>query len=123
MRDHVRYTDQPQSYLNNIDHYEPYQPYGGARPKSTQRYGQGPIYGNNNDYGTTRVSNQPSSHTRYGDITQRSEVRRQSSDGRPHSDVYNYDNYSERLINDHTKHGHYTQQYMDHFMNPSFFKE
>ena len=97
--------------------YEPYQSYGGARPKSTLRYGQGPTYGNrNNDYGTTRVSNQPSSHTRYGDITRRPEVRRQSSGGRPHSDVYNYDHYSERLINDHIKHGHY----MDRFMNPSY---
>ena len=113
-RDNVRYTDQPQSYLNNGDHYEPYQSYGGARPKSTQCCGQDLTYGNrNNDYSTTCVSNQPSSHTRYGDITRRPEVRRQSSDGRPPSGVYNFDHYSEILIKDRTKHGHYTQQYMD----------
>ena len=89
-RDHVRYTDQPQRSLNNGDHYEPYQSYGGARPKLTQRYEQGPTYGNrNNDYGTTRASNQPSSHTRNGDITRKPDVRRQSSDGRHPSDVYN----------------------------------
>ena len=33
-RDHVRYTDQFERSLNNGDHYEPYQFYGGARPKS-----------------------------------------------------------------------------------------
>ena len=38
-RDDVCYTDQSQRSLNNGDHYEPYQSYGGARPKSTQRYG------------------------------------------------------------------------------------
>ena len=119
-RDHIRYTDQPKRSLNNGDHYEPYQLYGSARYKSTQRYEYGPTYGNkNNDYGTTRVSTHPSSHTRYGDITRGPEVSRQSSDVRPPSDLYNYDHYSEMLINDHTHHGHYTQQYMDRFVNPS----
>ena len=78
-RDDVRYTDQSQRSLNNGDHYEHYQAYGGARPKSTQRYGHGPTYGNtyrDNDYGRTRVSTHPSSHTRYGDITRRPEARR-----------------------------------------------
>ena len=120
-RDDVRYTDQSQKSLNNGDHYEHYQAYGGARPKSTQRYGHGPTYGNrNNYYGRTRVSTHPSSHTRYGDITRRPEARRQSSDGRPPSDLYNYDHYNERSINDHTNYGHYTQQYMDRFVNPSY---
>ena len=96
-RDDVRYTDQSQRSLNNGDHYEHYQAYGGARPKSTQSYGHGPTYGNrNNDYGRTRVSTHPSSHTRYGDITRRQKARRQSSDGRPPSDLYNYDHYNER---------------------------
>ena len=53
-------------------------------------------------------------------ITRRPEARRQSSDGRPPSDLYNYDHYNERSINDHTNYGHYTQQYMDRFVNPSY---
>ena len=92
----------------------------GARPKSTQRYGQGPRYGNrNHDYGTARVNTHPSSHTRYGDITRRPEVRRQSRDGRLPSDLYNHDYYSES-DNNHTNYGHYTQQYMDCFVNPHY---
>ena len=116
-RDHIRYTDQLQSYLNNGDHYVPYQSYGVARPKSTQRYDRVRHMAIE-----TTITAQPSSHTRYGDITRRPEVRRQSSDRRPSSDLYNYDNYSERLINDNTKHGHYTQPYMDRFMSPSYDK-
>ena len=106
--DHVRYTDISQRSYNNSDNYVSYQYYDGARPNITQRYGHDPTYGNrNNDYITTRVSTHPSSHTRYGNITRSPEVRRQSSDGRPPSDLYNYDHYSERLINNHTSYGHY----------------
>ena len=52
---------------------------------------------------------------RYGDITRRPEIHRQSNDGRPPSDLYNYDHYSERMINDHTNCGHYTKPYCGPF--------
>ena len=54
------------------------------------------------------------------DMERRPEAHRQSCDGRPHSDLYNYDHYNERSINDHTNYGHNAQQYMDRFVNPSY---
>ena len=122
-RDHVRNTDLSKRSHNNGGNYVPYQSYGGARPKTTLRYVHGPTHGNrNNDYGTP-VSTHPSSHTRYYEgTTRRPEVRRQNSDGRPPSDLYKYDHYSESLTNDHTIYGLYTQQYnsMYRSVNPHY---